>query len=206
VEKVDLKKTMKHLYAPSKKEVVEVEVPKLNFLMVDGEGDPNNSKAYGAAAEALFSLSYALKFAIKNDGEGDYGVMPLEGLWWVEGEVESYEELQSNRAAWRWTAMIMQPRWVTRERFEEAKRQVGDRKALPALPATRFEILHEGRAAQILHIGGPITEEGPTVEKLHRYIADRGGEERGKHHEIYLSDFTRTAPEKLKTVIRQPFA
>lgn len=100
--------------------------------------------------------------------------------------------------------MIMQPEWVTRERFEEAKHQVSDKKDLPALPAVRFETFHEERAAQILYVG-PIAEEGPAIEKVHRHIAGRGGEERGKHHEIYLSDFTRTAPENLKTVIRQPF-
>lgn len=204
MEKVDLRRELKHLYGPSAKKVIEVEVPEMRFLMVDGEGDPNTSESFREAIEALYAVSYALKFAVKKEEGVDYGVMPLEGLWWMDGERESFEEIQENKSAWRWTLIMMQAEWVTELRFEEALASVGRKQALPGLSGMRFESLYEGRAAQIMHVG-PFAEEGPTIERVHRFIEERGGAVRGKHHEIYLSDFRRTAPEKLKTVIRHPF-
>lgn len=200
--KIDLKKQLKHLYNPSQKEVSVVDVPPMNFLMIDGQGDPNTSEAYQQAIEALFSVSYTLKFMIKK-GEAaiDYAVMPLEGLWWAEDMTQFSAE---NKDAWLWTAMIMQPEYVTEKLFEDAKEQAAKKKDLPALSLIRFEPFHEGKAAQIMHIG-PYAEEGPTIEKIHHFIKQQGGELRGKHHEIYLGDPRRTAPERLKTVIRQPF-
>ena len=200
MKKLDLKKELKHLYGSSAKEVVEVEVPSMNFLMIDGKGDPNNSKTFGDALEALFSVSYTLKFTVKKGPmQIDYGVMPLEGLWWADDMSKFSEEDKSN---WKWTAMIMQPDFITKKMVDDAHQDVREKKNPAALSKMRFEKFDEGRCAQILHIG-PFSEEGPTIEKVHRFIDERG-ERTGKHHEIYLSDIRRAAPEKWKTVVRQP--
>jgi len=198
--KVDLKKTLKHLYNPSAKVVSVVDVPPMNFLMIDGVGDPNVSPEYRQAMEALFSLSYALKFRVKKEIGVDYVVMPLEGLWWTD---DPSQFSMTNKAIWKWTAMIMQPEYVTYEFFEKALAEVKRKKGLPTLDRVRFETYHEGLSAQIMHIG-PYAAEEPTIAKLHSFIRDNGYELNGKHHEIYLSDPRRTAPEKLKTVLRQP--
>lgn len=200
--KRDLKKEMKPLYNAKASRVVTVDVPELNFLQIDGEGDPNSSTAYKNAVEALFSLSYALKFAIKKGPLAiDYGVMPLEGLWWAD-DMEQFE--QTPKSEWKWTAMIMQPEMVTETLVQEVSEVVRKKKDLPALEQLRFEAYKEGRAAQILHVG-PFSEEGPTIQKAHEYIREMGFELNGKHHEIYLSDIRRAAPEKWKTIIRQPY-
>lgn len=202
MKKIDLKKQLKHLYSPSAREVTVVDVPSMNFLMIDGEGDPNTSQAYRDAVEALFSVSYAIKFLVKKGILAvDYGVMPLEGLWWVNDLAQfSFEDKQS----WKWTAMIMQPEFVSGELFEEARQQVERKKGIVAVQKLRLESFSEGTAAQIIHIG-PYEAEEPTIENLHGFIKDQGGRLIGKHHEIYLSDPNRTAQEKLKTIIRQPF-
>lgn len=199
--KIDLKKDLKHLYNPSSKEVAVVDVSEVEFLMVDGAGNPNTAQEYKDAIEALYSVSYALKFMVKK-GESaiDYAVMPLEGLWWVDDMTQFSME---NKDAWKWTAMIMQPEYVTEGLVNAALRQVEKKKNPPALSKIRFESFHEGLSAQIMHIG-PYSAEGPTIERLHNFIKENGYELRGKHHEIYLSDPRRSAPEKMRTVIRQP--
>ena len=201
MKKVDLKKELKHLYQPSAKEVVIVQVPKQQFIMIDGQGDPNISKEFREAVEALFSTAYSLKFMVKKGETGiDYGVMPLEGLWWSE-DVTTFSV--ENKSDWKWTLMIMQPEFVTRELFAIALQQVKKKKSLDALSKLRLEAFAEGKAAQILYVG-PFSEEGPTIENIHSYIKQNGYRASGKHHEIYLSDITKTAPDKLKTIIRQP--
>ncbi len=200
--KVDLRKEWKELYAPSAKVAGLVTVPPMRFLMIDGQGDPNSSPAYQEALEALYALSYALKFAVKRAEGVDYAVMPLEGLWWAGGP--AHFGLDS-RETWLWTAMIMQPEYVTQERVEEALAEVRTKKGLAACDLVRFAWLEEGLAAQIMHVG-PYAEEAPTIARLHTYIAEQGCVPRDKHHEIYLSDPRRTAPERIKTVIRQPVA
>ena len=203
MKKIDYKKEFKHLYFPPAKEVVEVDVPEMNFIMLDGKGDPNTSQEFQEAMEALYGISFTAKFMIKKEGEAetDYVVPPLEGLWWAEDmahfSVERKEE-------WLWTVMIMQPEYVTRNIYKKACEQLKEKKNPPALSRVRFEGYKEGLSAQIMHIG-PFSEEGPTVDRVHAYIEDKGYEINGKHHEIYLSDFRRTKPERLKTVIRQPF-
>jgi hypothetical protein len=201
VKKIDFKKDLRHLYGPSPGSVEIVDVPPMNFLMIDGEGDPNTSQSFKDAVETLFPLSYALKFMIKK-GElaVDYGVMPLEGLWWAD-DMSSFSVEQKDH--WKWTLMIMQPDLVTEEMVDRAMADVKKKKDPAALSLVRFESFSEGRAAQIMHIG-PFSEEGPTVDKVHRFIQEQGSERTGKHHEIYLSDIRRAAPEKWKTVIRQP--
>ncbi len=200
MEKIDYKKKLKELYNSSPKEVSVVNIPAMNYLMIDGQCDPATSKSYQEAIEALFSVSYALKFKIKKSQSIDYGVMPLEGLWWAD---DMADFTNGNRDNWKWTAMIMQPEMVKQELVDKAIEEVAKKKNLPALPLMRFESYKEGPAAQIMHIG-PFSEEGPNIQKIHKFIEEIGHKLRGKHHEIYLSDYRKTAPEKLKTVIRQP--
>ena len=199
--KVDFKKELKHLYNPSSKEAIIVDVPEMNFLMVDGAGNPNMAPEYKEAIEALYAMSYALKFMVKK-GESavDYVVMPLEGLWWADDMSQFSVE---KKEQWNWTLMIMQPELVTTELLNKAIAQVEKKKNPAALSQLRFESFAEGRAAQIMHIG-PFAEEGPTIERLHHFITKNGFKMTGKHHEIYLSDIRRAAPEKWKTIIRQP--
>jgi hypothetical protein len=199
VSKIDLKKQLRHLYQPPAKEVVAVEVPELQFLMVDGAGDPNTSPEYAQAVEALFAVSYTVKFMVKKAEGIDYAVMPLEGLWWAD-DLTAF--VANDRSKWRWTMMIMQPSFVVRDVFGAAIADVAKRKALPAVGKLRLETFTEGSCAQVLHVG-PFTAEGPTIERLHAFIDSRTGR-RGKHHEIYLSDIRRADPAKWKTIIRQP--
>jgi hypothetical protein len=202
---IDLKKENKELYNPSAKEVSIVDVPEMNFLMIDGEGDPNISQEYQDSIEALYSVSYKVKFISKKENSQDYVVMPLEGLWWVENMKEFTIQ---DKSGWKWTAMIRQPDFITKDVIKKAVQEVEKKKKLPALFRIKFQSLHEGLSAQIMHIG-PYSQEGPTVEKLHNFIEEKGYEFNGslpgeKHHEIYISNMLRTKPEKLKTIIRQP--
>lgn len=202
MSKIDYKKELKELYKPSAKTVVEVHVPNMNFLMVDGNGEPG-SERYAEAIEALYSVSYTLKFMIKNSSGGvDYGVLPLEGLWWAD---DMSDFINDNKSNWIWTMMIMQPDLVTEELVQAAINQVKVKKNLPAIGKVRFEPFLEGKCAQTLHVG-PFSEEGPTVERVHSFISESGNEITGKHHEIYLTDIRRAAPENWKTVIRQPMS
>jgi hypothetical protein len=199
--KIDLKKELKKLYLPSAKEVTIVDVPPMNFLMIDGEGDPDKSQDFKDAIEALFSMSYTLKFIVKkNKPSKDYVVMPLEGLWWIDNMLDF--DIQ-DKDKWQWTVMIVQPDTVTMELYLKATKEAGARRDLPALGRMRFEKFHEGLAAQIMHIG-PFSAERQTIKIIHDFMTQNGFEREGKHHEIYMSDPRRTAQEKLKTVIRQP--
>jgi hypothetical protein len=201
MEKLDLKKRLAHLYRPSPREVVEVDVPAMNFLMIEGQGDPNTSQTYAQAVEALFAVAYAVKFAVKKGPLAiDYSVMPLEGLWWAE-DMSSFAS--GDRAAWKWTMMIMQPEVVTAELVDTVIGDVAKKKSPAALPLMRLEGFEEGLSAQITHIG-PFADEAPNIERVHTFIEDSGREAFGKHHEIYLSDIRRADPAKWKTVIRQP--
>jgi len=198
---IDYKGQMGKLYRPSAEGVDLVDVPKMNFVMIDGQGDPNTAPEYRDAVEALFTISYTLKMQIKKSDSLDYAVMPLEGLWWAEDMSRFSVERKSD---WKWTMMIHQPAQVTRKAFEKAYTDVKAKKDPAALGKLRFEALTEGRAAQKLHVG-PFTEEGPAIKAVHDRIGAIGAKLRGKHHEIYLSDIRKAAPEKWKTIIRQPY-
>ncbi len=202
MSKIDFKKELKSIYDCSAKDPVIVTVPKMSYLMVDGKGNPNTAQAYTEAIETLFGISYALKFMIKKGPMGlDYGVLPLQGLWWIENGAKLRMD---NKEDWSWTAMIMQPEFITKDLLDEAIQQtISKKKDLPALSKLRFESLEEGECAQIMHIG-PYAAEEPTIDWLHKFIASNGHQFNGKHHEIYLSDVRKAAPEKLKTIIRQP--
>jgi hypothetical protein len=201
---IDLRKQFKHLYQPSAKKFSIVDVPPLNFLMIDGTGNPNTSQAYRDALEALYSLSYTLKFGVKLGKYGkkkyDYPVMALEGLWWMD---DMREFSEARKDDWKWTMMIMQPDIITPDWVELARADLIAKKNPVAAPKIRCESYHEGLSAQIMYIG-PFADEGLTIQRLHEFIVESGYQLRGKHHEIYMSDPRRTAPEKLKTVIRQP--
>jgi hypothetical protein len=201
MEKLDLKKKWEHLYQPSASEIVIVDVPSLTYLMVDGESDPNTSTAFTHAVEALYSLSYTLKFSLKKGEQPvDYCVMPLEGLWWTNDPGAFHRK---DKSTWKWTAMILQPDFIDSKQVSAALYEVRRKKNPAALERLRLETLHEGPSAQILYVG-PFADEGPTIQRMHDFIHTAGKELNGKHHEIYLSDPRRTAPEKLKTIIRQP--
>ncbi len=199
MDKIDLKSELKTLYKPSAKEVVAIDVPAFNFLMIDGEGNPNTSTDYKEAVEALYSVSYNIKFALKREKALDYVVMPLEGLWWAD-DLTSFN--RNAKDSWKWTMMIMQPPEASKQMVQSAIASVQDKKGLPGLKKIRFAQFKEGRSAQTMHIG-PFSAEGPTVQGVHDFITGRSAL-RGKHHEIYLSDIRRAAPEKWKTIIRQP--
>lgn len=179
----DLKNEHRTLYAPSAKDFTLVDVPPLNYLMVDGEGDPNTAPAYREAVEALYRASYGARKAAGRK----HVVAPLEGLWWAD-DLSVFTA--RDKGAWQWTMMIAQPDFVTPDMVD--------------LSVVRFERFEEGRCAQILHVGS-YDDEAPTLARLHdEWLPANGLRERGKHHEIYLGDPRKTAPEKLRTVLRQP--
>lgn len=197
--KVDFKRELTGFYIARRSPTV-VEMPELAFLMIDGHGDPNTSGEYRDAVSALFSVSYAARFALKRAGVIDFGVMPLEGLWWAS-DMAAFSV--DDKSAWDWTMLIMQPDEVTAGVLADAKVRAAAEVPVTALERLRLERYAEGLAAQVLHVG-PYSAEGPTIASLHAFIAEQGRELVGKHHEIYLGDPRRSAPEKLKTIIRQP--
>lgn len=208
-EKVfDYKKEYRDLYMPRDKPVL-IEVPPMNFLMVDGSGDPNNNPEFQQATELLYGLSYAIKMSKKKgkqpDGYFEYVVPPLEGLWWVDEGSFSLEK----RENWKWTLMIRQPEFVNAELIQWATNELMRKKPELAINKARFEVFEEGLCMQIMHIG-PYSTEPETMKKVEAFLLEHGLEDRllsgGKHHEIYLSDPRKAKPETMKTVLRQPVA
>jgi len=201
--KIDLKKEDRQLYSPSSKAFSLVEVPEQQFLVLEGQGDPNGP-AYSQAVEALFAVAYGLKFLSKKEPGIDYVVMPLEGLWWAEN-VGAFDPETGDRDQWLWRAMIRQPDHITSEMVTAAINQaISKGKGGERVADLRLESFTEGLSVQVMHVG-PFSEEGPTIQRLHEeFIPQNGLVENGVHHEIYLSDMRRTAPEGLKTILRQP--
>jgi hypothetical protein len=177
-----------------------IDVPTMTFLMLDGRGDPNTSADYAAAVQALYTLSYGVKFAIKRTLGVQVKVAPLEGFWWAE-DMSAF--LRADKSAWQWTAAIRQPAELTPELLDDVAAEVARKKDVPAAASVRLEAFTEGLCAQILHVG-PYSAEEPTITRLHAFIAEQGYALGGRHHEIYLGDPRRAAPEKLRTIIRQP--
>ncbi len=202
MDKLDMKRELKRLYKPSaKKGFTIVEVPPLNFLMLDGAGDPNTAEEYQQAMEALYGLAYTLKFMLKPRTEFPaFTIMPLEGLWWAE-DMEAFT--QEDKDSWLWTMMIAQPDFITTEMISEAGEILRKKKEVPSLDLLRLDRYEEGTSAQILYLGA-YADEAPTIKAMHEFIETEGYRLRGKHHEIYLSDPRRVPPERLKTIIRQP--
>jgi hypothetical protein len=205
VTKLDLKKELKYLYNPSAKSVEEVEVPEFNFAMVDGFIPAGvkvaDSPEFMDAMTALYAIAYTLKFSTKQRKENpvDYPVMALEALWWVKGDDFEFGKVQD----WYFRAMILQPAVVTADAFAEALAQLRKKKPSPGLEKLRFESFREGRSMQILHLG-PYSEEEPTIDRIKTYMKEHNLVRNGHHHEIYLGDPRRAAPEKLRTILRQP--
>lgn len=197
---VDYRKKLADLYGARRQPEI-VEVPRLQYLMVDGRGDPNVSPEYADAVAALFSLSYTAKFTLKRERKIDLRVMPLEGQWWCE---DMRQFSVGRKDEWSWTLMILQPPEVDEALLARCRESLTGKKDLPALGKVRYESFDEGLCAQVLHVG-PFSEEGPTVRRLHEFIESRGGQLSGKHHEIYLTDIRRAAPGKWRTIVRQPF-
>lgn len=199
-EKIDIKKLLKDLYQPSTKTPVIIEIPPMNFLMIDGRGDPNTSQAYQTAVSALYSLSYSIKFMIKKEQGVDYSVMPLEGLWWMD---DNRLFVEGHKDQWYWTMMIAQPDFVTQGIVEKCREEVKNKKGPGVYDDVRFETYHEGTCVQIMYVG-PYAAEHPTIMHMHEFAIQAGYLIDGKHHEIYLGDPNKTAPERLKTILRQP--
>ena len=182
-----------------------VEVPELAFLAIDGRGDPNTSAAFAEAVQSLYAVSYAAKFAIKKAGGEDFKVAPLEGLWRADDPAAF---VVGNKGSWEWTLLIRQPDSVTADLVERFADEAAIRKGLAAARRLRLIDFAEGPAAQVMYVG-PYADEGPTIARLHEFIHEHGFTFDGqvhRHHEIYLGDPRRAAPEKLRTIIRQPYA
>ncbi len=200
MEKTDLKKQYKTLYSPSAKNFSIIEIPPLQYIMVDGHGDPNTAPIYVEAIQTLYSLAYTLKFHVKKNLDRDYNVMGLEGLWWVP---DMRDFSTSSKSDWDWTMMILQPDFITPDLLDEAKAQAIAKGKAPLAANARLETYHEGTSVQVMYFG-PYADEGPTIAKMHSFAIEQGYALSGKHHEIYMSDARRVAPEKNKTIIRQP--
>jgi hypothetical protein len=200
--KIDLKKELKSLYVPSAKEVTLIDVPEMNFIMVDGQGAPE-SEQYQQSIEALYPIAYTIKFARKKADGTDFTVMALEGLWWAE-DFNEFDPETGDRNRWQWTMMMMQPDFITPAEFQSAREAAAKKKSNPLIAKVRFESFKEGKSVQIMHIG-PFAAEGPNIQRIHQKIQEIGGKLYGKHHEIYMSDPRRGDPAKIKTVLRQPY-
>ena len=202
VEKVDLKKTLDS-YRCDKGRFRILDVPDLSYLMIDGAGAPS-SVAFAEAIETLYPVAYTLKFASKRRLGRDYVVPPLEGLWWAD-DMDSFTTVR-DKTRWSWTLLILVPEWVTEVMYEAAVAQVATKSAPRRLDDVRLERLSEGRCVQTLHLGS-FDDEAPVLARMHdEFIPENGLSMTGRHHEIYLSDFRKVAPEKLRTILRQPVA
>jgi hypothetical protein len=202
MQKIDLKKTLKPYY-DAKPAPVFIDIPAMNFIMIDGNGNPNTSPQYATAVQSLYAVAYTLKFQVKKELQIDYPVMALEGLWWTPDMALFSADKKDE---WLWTMMISTPDFITQKMLDTARDAASRKKELPALSSLRFESFAEGPSAQLMHIG-PYATEAENIRRLHNFIHDHGRSFEGthqKHHEIYISDPRKTAPEKLKTIIRQP--
>lgn len=200
-DRIDFKKTL-DTYRAQRGQFRIVDVPDTQYLKIDGRGDPNTSPAFAEAVGALYPVAYKLKFASKRDLGSDYVVPPLEGLWWAE-DMDAFTTAR-NKSQWDWTLMLMVPDWIDGAMFATAAEQAGTKSPLARLDDVRLERLSEGRCVQTLHVGS-FDEEAEVLSRLHHeFIPDNGLRMIGKHHEIYLSDFRRVAPDKQRTILRQP--
>jgi len=200
-EKVDFKRTLDSYRATAGRFRV-LDVPELQYLLVDGHGDPNHSSEYVEAVESLYPVAYKLKFASKQDLDRDYVVPPLEGLWWAK-DMDAFTTAR-DKSRWDWTMMLMVPGWIDHAMFAAAVEEVAAKNPPPRLGAVRLGTLAEGRCVQTLHLGS-FDDEAEVLARLHdEFIPDHGLRLAGKHHEIYLSDFRKVAPEKQRTILRQP--
>ena len=195
--KLDLTKEYKTYYtAKTTPEIVEIEEGK--FLTIEGKGAPGGDE-FQAKVGALYSLAYGIKMLMKREGK-DFTVAKLEGLWWVDSD-KPYTEVP--REEWRWKLLIRQPESVTSEIVEKARQEVIKKKEMELVNEVKFEKMKEGKCVQILHIG-PYSTESESIAKMEKLMKEKGLAYNGLHHEIYLSDPRKVAPEKMKTILRQP--
>ena len=201
--KTDFKKSLDS-YQARRERVRIVDVPDLRYLMVDGHGDPNTSTVFADAVQTLYPVAYKLKFASKRDLDRDYVVPPLEGLWWAE-DMDAFTTGR-DKSRWDWTLMLMVPAWIDPTMFTTAVELAGAKNRPALLDDLRVETLSEGRCAQTLHVGS-FDDEADVLRRMHHeFIPEQGLRMTGTHHEIYLSDFRKVAPEKQRTILRQPVA
>lgn len=200
-DKIDFKKQCDS-YQAKRGQFRVLDVPTMNYLMVDGHGDPNSSPEFADALEALYPVAYKLKFASKKEKGRDYVVPPLEALWWAE-DVSVFTSAR-DKSQWDWTAMLIVPEWLNQDDVAAAVAIVESKNPPARIGDVRFESLTEDLCVQTLHIGS-FDDEGPLIREMHeKFIPEHGLKLTRKHHEIYFSDFRKTAPEKLRTLIRQP--
>ncbi|GGL38589.1 GyrI-like domain-containing protein [Nocardia jinanensis] len=202
-DKVDFKREIA-AYRARQGRFEVVDVPDLRYLMIDGHGDPNTDPDFAHATEALYPLAYKLKFASKRDLGRDYTVMPLEGLWWAD-DMDAFTASR-DKSRWDWTLMIMVPDWIERDLFAAVVEQVAAKDAPRRLHDVRLDTMSEGRCVQTLHIGSYDAEAEVLARMHHEFVPDNGFRMAGRHHEIYLGDARKVAPEKLRTILRQPVA
>ena len=200
-DKVDFKKEI-DAYRARAGQFRVVDVPDLQYLMVDGHGDPNAGTAFAAAVEALYPVAYRLKFASRSALGRDHVVMPLEGLWWAD-DMAAFTA-RRDKSRWSWTLMIMVPDWIGPDMVGDALDRVAAKGAPRRLRDVRLAPLSEGRCVQTLHVGSYDDEAGVLARMHDEVIPGHGLRMTGRHHEIYLSDARRVAPDKLRTILRQP--
>ncbi|MCC9177239.1 GyrI-like domain-containing protein [Arthrobacter sp. zg-Y750] len=201
MDKFDFRKSYPELYSPGRRDFTLVQVPHLQYLAVDGHGNPNISPEYAQALECLYPVAYAVKFRSKNELEQDFTVPPLEALWRA-ADMSAFTA--GDKDSWDWTALIAQPEWITAGMVEQAVAAVAAKKDPPGIDRVRLLPLDEGLSAQILFVG-PYDDEAPVLARLHdAWMPEHDLAFNGDHHEVYLNDPRRTAPAKLRTVLRQP--
>lgn len=199
-DRTDFKKSL-DAYQAKRGRFRILEVPELQYLMIDGHGDPNTSSLFTEGIEALYPVAYKLKFASKQDLGRDYVVPPLEGLWWAR-DMDAFTASR-DKSKWDWTLMIMVPDWIGQDMFTAAVGRAGAKNRPVRLDDIRLEPLSEGRCVQTLHVGS-FDDEAEVLARMHdEFIPENGLRKAGKHHEIYFSDFRKVAPEKLRTLLRQ---
>lgn len=202
-DKVDFKKTLDS-YRARRGQFRVVDVPDMQYLMIDGHGDPNTSTVFGETIETLYPVAYKLKFSSKQDLERDYVVPPLEGLWCAD-DMGTFT-VARDKSRWDWTLMLMVPDWIGMDMFAAAVDEVRAKNNPAQLDQVRLDVLSEGRCVQTLHVGS-FDDEAPVLARMHdEFIPGEGLQMSGKHHEIYLSDFRKVAPERRRTILRQPVA
>ena len=200
-DKVDFKRRIGAYRAPAGRFQI-VDVPDLRYLMIDGHGDPNTGPAFTEATQALYPLAYRLKFASKRMLGRDYVVMPLEGLWWAD-DMDAFTASR-DKSRWDWTLMIMVPDWIDHDMVADARDRIAAGDGPRRIREVRLDSLSEGRCVQTLHVGSYDDEAGVLARMHHEFIPGNGLRMTGTHHEIYLSDSRRVAPDRLRTILRQP--
>ncbi|MBJ7354311.1 MAG: GyrI-like domain-containing protein [Thermoleophilaceae bacterium] len=201
MDKFDFKREFKEVYSPPAKDFSLTEIPPFRYLAVDGKGDPGTAQEFSDAVSALYPLAYTLKMTGKKNGGPDFVVGPMSATWRSK---DKSAFVTGDRDNWEWTVMLPLPDWITDEQIAEARESVAARKNPAALSLVCAMTLNEGLCIQILY-RGPYVDEAPVLARMHNeFMPEHGLDFNGDHHEIYLSDPGRTAPEKLKTILRQP--